>query len=73
MGMRIDKTGGDHAVTGIDYLIGQAVDVAYPDDLAIGYRDITVESRRAGAINEGSILNQNIIGHLMLRAAAFNL
>jgi hypothetical protein len=42
MSVRVDEPWRHHAVAGVDYLVGEPIDITNPDDFAVGERDITV-------------------------------
>jgi hypothetical protein len=66
MRVRINEAGGDHQTMSVHNLRRA---VAYPADFrdfAITNGDIDLPTRRAGAVDHGAILDQQIVGHVSL-------
>ena len=57
MRMRIDEAGGDNQSVGVDYLGGAVFDFADFGDFAVRNRDVTLEARRSGTVNDRSIFD----------------
>jgi len=64
MGMRVDKAGRDDAIGRVDDPLGAVADPADLDDPAVRDRDVGVAARRAGAVDHGAVLDQQIVRHL---------
>src|SRR5271166_5775544 len=78
MGMRVDKAGADNQVRRVDYARGETIDVIDLDDAAAGRGDVAAPSRRSAAIDDSTVLDQQIVRHrgpslLMLRLRAASL
>ena len=63
MGMRVNKTGGDDAIAGIDHALCVAGHLAHVRDLAVGYSNVRAPRNRAGSVNEKSALDYEIECH----------
>jgi hypothetical protein len=59
----IDEAGGDHEAIGINGARRGVPQFANCDNFAVGDRDIAAEGRHAGAIDDSTILNHEIIRH----------
>ena len=57
MRMRIDEAGSDHQSVGVDYLGGAVFDFADFGDFAVRNRDVTLEARSSGTVNDRSIFD----------------
>src|SRR5581483_6124896 len=66
MGVRVDEPWRDHAVAGIDRRLRAAVDRADLDDLAFGDGDVGMAARRAGAVDEQAVADDEIKRHSKL-------
>src|SRR5206468_10934761 len=56
----------DDPPVGLDDLARRAAQATELDDLAAGYRDIAVEGGAAGAVDDASVLDQQVVGHAAL-------
>ena len=63
MRMRIDEPRRDDAVRSIDGLRGATVAAAYLDDSPARDSDIRMSARRAGAVDDKTVFDQQIVGH----------
>jgi hypothetical protein len=61
--MRIDEAGRDRQPVGIDHASGPAGDAAKLDDATGGDCDVGAISGSAASIDDGSVANQQIMGH----------
>ncbi len=65
MGVAVDEAGRHHMALGVDYLIrGLAVKLADGGDSAVADGDIGAVTRRAGAVDHGAALDDEIVSHL---------
>ncbi len=63
----VDETWGDNPSFGVDRALGGgAIGFADPDDLAVLYRDIGLESRLARAVDNTPIPDDQIVRHPLL-------
>ena len=62
MRVGIDDPGHDHATSGVSDNGGVAVNVADRDDLAVADGDIGNASRCSGTVDDGSTLNEFVVG-----------
>src|SRR5277367_45034 len=63
MGMRIDKTGRNDHVGSVDRLLAALSDFADFGDTITGHGNVAAEARRAGSIDDGAVLDYEIIRH----------
>src|SRR5690348_8413047 len=63
MAMIVDKAGADGAAIGVDRLRRRAGELADLGDLAVLDPDIRAEARHPGAVDDASVLDQQIIRH----------
>jgi len=61
--MGVDKTRGDDEVRGVDGARGAARDLADVDDDAVLYADIGTLTGCAGPVDDGPVLDDEVIGH----------
>src|SRR5438874_9910524 len=59
----VDEARADHPALGIDGLAGRSGQFAHLDDLAVLDRDIAVEPRHAGSVDDAAVANQYVIRH----------
>src|SRR5262245_52562156 len=61
--MVIDETGRHHEAIDINGARRRAAEFADRDNFAVAHGDIAAEGRYTGAINDSTVLNQEIIRH----------
>src|ERR1700737_1830885 len=63
MAVVVDKAGCHHLPRGVDRALRRAAQLAEFDDLAVLDADIAAEGRRSRAVDDATILDQQVIGH----------
>jgi hypothetical protein len=66
MGVRVDEAGGDDEAGGVDRLCRAVADSADIGNPAAHDSDIGAASRGAGAVDNSSALDQQVVGHLFI-------
>ena len=63
MGVGVDEAGRDHVALGVDLFPGRAGQLADVGDAPVDDADIGLITGQAGAVDDGSVADQEIKGH----------
>ena len=61
--VRVNETGRDDEIGSVDRVRGRPVDFSDVDDDPVANTDVGVHAGRTGAVDDGSVSDQQVVGH----------